>query len=222
MTKQEIWLVLPVFNEAKYIGKVLNKLENITHNIIVVDDGSDDHTADLLKASNLYFLRHQINLGKGAAMKTGADFAFAKLKARAVIFMDGDDQHDPQELKLFFAKLLSGSKVVFGERKMDHQMPLLRIIGNRVASLLVMLLFGAYVPDIPSGFKAISRDVYQKLRWQASGYEVELELAARVAKNKINYSTISINTIYHDLSKGMTLIDALQTIARVFILKLTL
>lgn len=222
MNKSDIYLVVPVFNEAKYLDRVLTKIEKVTKNYIVVDDGSKDDSVKIAKRHTNEVLVHKMNLGKGGALKTGSDYAFKHLGAQAVIFIDSDDQHDPKELQLFFDAFAKGSEVVFGERKMDSKMPLIRIIGNRFASVLVYFFFGSYVPDIPSGFKAISKNAYQKIRWQETGYGVELEIAARVAKYKIPFSVVPISTIYHDLDRGMTLLDAFSICFKLINLKLTI
>lgn len=222
MNKSDIWLVVPVFNEVKYLDKVLTKISKVTKNYVVVDDGSSDKSVEIAKKHTKEVLVHQLNLGKGGALKTGSDYAFKYLNAKAVIFIDSDDQHDPQELKLFYNEFSKGSQVVFGERKMDSKMPLIRVLGNKFASILVNLLFGSYVPDIPSGFKALSKDAYQKIRWQETGYGIELEIAARVAKYQIPFSVVPISTIYHDLDHGMTLLDAFKICFKLLNLKITI
>lgn len=222
MKKSDIWLVVPVFNESKYLDKVLQKISKITNNYVIVDDGSSDQSVEIAKQHTKEVLVHKMNLGKGSALKTGSDYAFKYLDAHAVIFIDSDDQHDPKELKYFYEEFSKGSEVVFGERKMDSKMPLIRIIGNRFASVLVYFFFGSYVPDIPSGFKAISKKAFEKIRWQETGYGVELEIAARVAKYKIPFSVVPISTIYHDMDRGMTLLDAFQICFKLLNLKITI
>jgi hypothetical protein len=94
-------------------------------------------------------------------------------------------------------------------------MPLIRIMLNRLASLVIYFLFGAYVPDIPSGYKAMTKKAYKKLAWDSTDYSVEMELAARTAKYKLPFVAIPIKTIYHDLERGMTIIDTLRMITKI-------
>ena len=156
-------------------------------------------------------------------MKTGADYAFKILQADGVIFMDGDDQHDPVDLAKFYDFfMLRNQGLAFGVRAFDQNMPLYRVLGNRFASVLVNLLFGQYLSDIPSGFKAMSCSVYQKLAWQSSDYGVELEIACKTAKYKILFTEISIKTIYHDLDRGMNLTDAFKMIYKIVLWKINL
>ena len=219
----KIYVVITAYNEAKYLASFLQKLRTQTPNFIVVDDGSADETAKIAQKFTKHLLVHPVNLGKGAAMKTGADYAFKILQADVVIFMDGDDQHDPLDLAKFDNFfMLQKQGLAFGVRAFDQNMPLYRIFGNRFASVLINLLFGQYLSDIPSGFKAMSRAVYQKLRWQSSDYGVELEIACKTAKYKIPFTEIPIKTIYHDLDRGMSMIDAFKMIYKIILWRINL
>lgn len=206
----DIWVVIPGYNEQKYIGKVLAKTKKYTKNIIFVDDGSQDKTAEIAAEYTKHVLSHPINFGKGAAMKTGCEYAFSVLKAKAVIFMDADDQHNPAELHLFVDEFKKGYDVVFGVRQLNKHMPLARRFGNAFHSILIWLLFGDYIADIPSGFKAFTKRAYRRIIWHTTDYAVETEIATRVAKAKIPHKGVIIETIYHDLDRGMTILDILK------------
>ncbi|HSW90193.1 MAG TPA: glycosyltransferase family 2 protein [Patescibacteria group bacterium] len=208
-TRKKIAIVIPGYNEAKYISKVLSKVKHKAVYIVYVDDGSRDKSAQIARRFTSHILIHKTNLGKGAALKTGCDYAFDQLKAHSVIFMDADDQHDAEEIPRF-TRALETYDVVFGERRMGTSMPLLRFIGNKFASILLNFFFGVYIPDIPCGFKAIKKRVYPLLRWNSNGYEVETEIAVRVAKQGIEFGLVDIESIYRDTDKGMTFLDALH------------
>lgn len=213
-SKNNVWIVIPGINEEKYIATVLKKVLKQTKNIIVVDDGSTDSMAKIAKKYTDNVLTHSINLGKGAALKTGCEYAFKKLGAEAVIFLDSDDQHDPDELPLFM-KALETTDAVFGVRSFNEKMPLLRIILNRLASFIILVMFGKYIPDIPSGYKAMNKTAYKRLAWNSADYAVEMEIAARTAKYKVKFQPIPIKTIYHDFDRGMTIIDTVRMITKV-------
>ncbi len=210
----KIFVVIPGYNEQLYLERFLLKVDEFSKNVIFVDDGSSDKSAQIAAKFTSHVLVHEVNLGKGAAMLTGCLYAFRKLDADAVIFMDADDQHDPVHLPEF-AKKLTKDDVVFGVRNMGVNMPLTRFLGNKMASVILNLLFGAYIPDIPSGYKAISRKVFNQLEWKSNGYEVETEIAMKVAKQHIPFGTVEIRSIYHDRDKGLTLIDALHITASI-------
>lgn len=214
INKKNVWVIIPGLNEEKYIATVLKKVLKQTKNIIVIDDGSTDLMAKVAKKYTTHVLSHVVNLGKGAALKTGCEYAFKKLGAGAVIFLDSDDQHDPAELPLFIQSL-EKSDAVFGIRSFNEKMPLSKIFINRLASAVIYFLFGKYIPDIPSGYKAFTRKAYNKISWDSTDYAVEIEIAARTAKYKLSFATIPIKTIYHDLDRGMTILDALSMITKI-------
>lgn len=203
-----IVIVVPAYNESRYIGRFLDQLLPITSKVIVVDDGSSDKTREVVTSRGVQCLTHMVNLGKGAALKTGCDYAFKKMGAEAVIIMDGDDQHAVSDLKLFKRELDRGAQVVLGVRQMDAKMPLMRILGNKGMSILINLLFGHYIADIPSGFKAFTKSAYKQISWHSSSYEVETEIAVRLAKSKLPYVEVPISTVYHDKDYGFNLLDA--------------
>ncbi|EKD80073.1 MAG: dolichol-phosphate mannose synthase [uncultured bacterium] len=202
------YIIVPAYNEEKYIGRFLDKLLVTTKKVIVVDDGSRDQTKKIVQAHGVICLSHLVNLGKGAALKTGCDYAFKKSGADAVIIMDGDNQHEVRDIALFERELNRGAGVVLGVRRLDTKMPPMRILGNKIMSVIIMLFFGRYLTDIPSGFKAMTKSAYNSLRWQSTGYEVETEIAVKIAKNKLIYVEVPISTVYHDKDYGFNLLDA--------------
>jgi glycosyltransferase involved in cell wall biosynthesis len=209
----DTWIVIPAYNEEKYLEIVLKKVSKFTNNIVVIDDGSSDATLKIANRLSTYSLLHQINLGKGAALKTGCDFAFEELRAKNVIIMDADDQHDPIELPKFQAVLMK-HQVILGVRNLQN-MPKFRQLGNKWLTWLVGVVFGVQIPDILSGYKAFTKQAYHQIKWGSSGYGVELEIAISIAKQKLPFETINIKTIYHDYTRGMTLLDALSIIGHV-------
>jgi polyprenyl-phospho-N-acetylgalactosaminyl synthase len=218
----DTWIVIPGYNESKYIASVLKKVTKKTKNIIYVDDGSADNSADIAKKFPIHVLRHEINLGKGAALQTGCDYAFYHMKAKAVIMMDGDDQHDAEEIPLFRKQLEEGNQLVLGARSLFSSMPLVRKLGNGFVSAIVMVLFGRYIPDILSGYKAFTAEVYEKIKWDANDYSVELEIAANISKKRLGFSLVSIETIYHDMDRGMNMLDAMKVLIRIISLRIQL
>lgn len=210
MKKSDICVILPAFNESKYLPSVLKELNKTKFPYVVVDDGSADETSTIAKRYSRHVLRHRINLGKGAALRTGCEYAFTQLHAQAVIFMDSDAQHKTEELETFRQQLSEGNKIVLGVRAFDSSMPLVRIMGNRFSSVMVLLFFGKYIPDIPSGYKALTKSAYTALHLRSSGYNIELEIAVKIAKKRLQFSTVPITTIYHDFERGFQPLDALR------------
>jgi len=221
----KIFVVIPLYNEQRHVVKVLKEIQKYKLPVVVVDDGSVDGSVEKvksLKQNNLTLLEHKVNLGKGAALKTGADYAFGHI-ADAVIFMDADGQHEPNDLNKFIEVLETHKyDAVLGSRNFGYGVPLVRFIGNKIASVLIGFLFGLYVSDIICGFRALTKKAYEKIKWESSGYGVETEMIIRLGKSKLRYHEIPVETLYHDNVKGVTILDALGIFAQVIQWKLTI
>lgn len=216
------WVVIPGYNESKYISAVLKEVRRYTEKIVVVDDGSQDTMAKLASKQTAHVLQHPVNMGKGAALKTGCDYAFFHQQAESVIVMDSDGQHNPSELQLFQAQLTAGNQVVFGVRPREKGMPWIKRLSNALASILIWMLFGKYLPDIPCGYKAFTKKAYKSLRWTSTGYHVEMEIAARVAVSNLKSCGVQVELIYLDPGKGMTIADVLDMLGHVLVWRVTL
>jgi glycosyltransferase involved in cell wall biosynthesis len=202
------YVVVPAFNEQSRIEQVLIALKKITPNIIVVNDGSSDSTSLVANKNKVLTLDHKINMGKGAAMKTGAEAAF-KMGADYVIFLDADGQHDPKDLPKFIKKINDGFDIVFGSRNLSYGVPLIRFLGNKVGAFIISSFFGIYRRDLLCGFMAMTKEAYRKIIWDSLRYGVETEIVAKTGKNRLKYGEIPIETIYIDKYKGVTILDAI-------------
>lgn len=198
--------MVPAYQESAHIGDFLSELTKQAVPIVVVDDGSKDETAKVVNQHDVKLLSHKSNRGKGTAMQTGAQYALDK-GAQAIIFMDGDGQHSPKDLGRFVAALDQGNNIVLGVRHTPIYMSLARRFGNSAASIMIWLFYGVYIPDIPSGFKAMTKSAYTKLAWSAAAYEVELEIGARIAREKLDFVCVPIETIYTAKMQQMQFLD---------------
>jgi glycosyltransferase involved in cell wall biosynthesis len=206
----KIFIVIPVFNEEDHILQVVSDVQRKGLPIVVVNDGSSDRTKfrlDKHKSKLVTVINHKINLGKGAALKTGCDYAFSN-GADAVVLMDSDGQHDPDNIDNFLNKINKGYEVIFGSRNLEMGVPLDRYIGNKVNSVLINILFGIYVSDVLCGFRAITKSAFEKIRWTSLGYAVETEMVLRTKKMNLKYCEVPVSTIYYDRFKGVSILDA--------------
>lgn len=216
MHKRDIWVIVPAFNEAAYLAGVLKALNQQPYSYVVVDDGSADNTSAIARQYTRRIITHQLNLGKGAALKTGCEYALEQ-GAETVIFMDSDAQHSPEQLTSFVKAIEAGSQVVLGARTFGPQMPLIKIITNRLASVFVYLLFGTYIPDIPCGYKAMTKSAFHRLKWTATGYDVELEIAVLLAKKKCKFVTVEVPTVYVDRVRGFQFLDSIKLLSKLVV-----
>ncbi|MBI4452503.1 glycosyltransferase family 2 protein [Candidatus Woesearchaeota archaeon] len=210
MKTNNIWVVIPACNEEKNIFKVIKKARAFADEVLLVDDGSTDKTASLGEKAGATVLRHIINLGKGASLKTGCDFAL-KSGARFIVVLDADAQHDPHDIPRFIEKL-NKYDIVFSYRKLSRKMPLVLRFGNWIISNIVELLYGIRINDTQCGFRAFSRESYKKIRWNAPDYSMESEMIARAGRQRLKYVQIPIQTIYSDRYKGTTVIDGIKIV----------
>lgn len=209
----KIAIVVPVYNEEK---RAVNTVKDIlkvdkTSVVILVDDGSKDNSYKILtnvfgKNKRVVILQHVINLGKGAAMKTGVEKAF-KIGRDTIIFVDSDGQHNPKHL-VEFKKKLKSSNLVFGRRKMGVEMPTVRKWGNILMVKLVKGLFNIQRSDILCGYFAFKKKVYRLIKWDEPRYGVETQIAAKVGKNKLAFKEVNVDTIYIDKYKGLSIFEA--------------
>lgn len=210
MNKDRVWVVIPAYNEGKSIQEVIISTKKYVRNIVVVDDGSKDRTYPLAKQKNVHVLRHVINLGKGATLKTGCDFAIKK-GAEAIVVLDADAQHNPKEIPKFLKKLQSYDLVV-GCRKLNRSMPGVLRFGNWFISTSIKFFYGISIQDTQSGYRAFTKEAYQKIRWKARDYSMESEMIANAGKHKISYTTTSIETLYPNKYKGTTVLDGIKVV----------
>lgn len=204
----KISVVVPAYNEAKRIGLVLDGLKGLRLPVVVVDDGSRDQTFEVASQYPATVLRHRVNLGKGAALKTGCEAAF-RLGSDAVIMMDADGQHKIEDLTKFISILKSGTyDIIFGARELSRGTPLVRRLGNKFASFLISFLFGIYVSDLLCGYRALSKKAYKKINLGSMGYGVETEMVVESGRAGLKHCEVPVETVYYDKFKGVTIIDA--------------
>jgi glycosyltransferase involved in cell wall biosynthesis len=212
-------LVLPAHNEAARLPGVLDTLPRALPGVgavrlLVVDDGSSDATAGLARAGGATVVRHPLNLGKGAALRTGCEAA-CRLGADLLVVMDADGQHPAADLPAILAPLLAGeADLVLGYRRRVGTMPPLMRLGNLALNAALWALFRVGFEDTQCGFRAFSARVYPALRWNAADYAVESEMLVRAARAGLRYTEVPIATIYLDRFKGTQPADGLRILGQ--------
>src|SRR3989338_8025268 len=207
--------IIPAYNEGENIRKVIAESKSYITNIIVVDDGSKDNTCEEAKKEGVVVLHHIINLGKGAALKTGCDYAIES-GAQRIIALDADTQHEPSKIPEFL-KCLESSEVVLGYRQVRKDMPAILKFGNWFISKATKVLYGIDIKDTQCGFRAYTAGAYSKIRWRSCDYSMESEMIANMGKSHLSYSEIPIKTIYADKYKGTTILDGIKIFCNLII-----
>jgi len=201
---KRIALLIPAYNEEKYIRRVIKNCAIYSLKMIIVNDGSFDQTAMVvknLKESKKYplvLLEHDKNKGKGAALETGFKY-IVKKGYQGVITLDADAQHDTKEIKKFL-QMVDKEKpdLIIGSRFQNHQgMPFIRLATNYTTSWIISWLAGQKVEDVQSGFRYISNKVIKNIELKTKHFETEPELILKAAWLNYSIKNIPINTIYH-------------------------
>lgn len=196
---KSVFVVIPAYKAEAHIGEVVAETFRVSGDIdvVVVDDGSDDATAERAEEAGATVVRHEVNQGKWAALEKG--FAeFLKSDRKAVVTLDADGQHSPTELpNLIEVWLKEDADIVVGSRRREvGNMPFIRILTNSVSSGLVSLVAGTTIKDSQSGYRLHTRRVIENVRVKTGGYEAESEILVKAARMGYKVASAPISTIY--------------------------
>ena len=188
-------MAIPAFNEAPRIAPIIESARNLMPDILVVDDGSGDGTYAIAARAGARVLRHEQNRGKGEALKTA--FASAIQGDYDWLFtIDGDGQHDPNDLPGFFP-LLNDYDLILGNRMSDAgRVPIIRRMANRISSAIVSVLSGTTVKDSQTGFRAYRVSLLRSLDLQTHRFDLESEVIIKAARAGFRIGHCKIQTIY--------------------------
>jgi len=216
----KIGILIPAYNESDHIGRLVKDIKLIGLEPTVVDDGSTDSTAEEARSSGADVIRHAQNLGKGAALKKGFRHMLDK-GYDAVLIMDGDGQHSPEEVVKFISL---GDKepnaLVVGDRMGDtKKMPLGRKLTNIFMSFVMSAICGQGIPDSQCGFRLIRKDLLEKIDIKSSRFEVESEILVKASRAGAKIISVPIESIYaREASQINPLRDTYRFVA--FLIKL--
>lgn len=208
--KTKVCILIPAFNEAKMIGKVVGdavktfKKEPYKVSIVVIDDGSHDKTASLAKKAGAIVIDHILNTGAGGATATGLAFA-KKMGFDIAVTMDADGQHHIGDVVAGIKLILKrdSADLIIGSRLINTEgMSFVKIVGNKGLGMITRVLFGVNVSDSQSGLRLFSRHAIENLRWESSGYEFCSEMLWRAKQQKMKVGEYPIRAIYTDYSKA--------------------
>jgi len=212
-------VVIPVFNEELTVGGIVARTRStleqvkLSYEVLVIDDGSVDRSAEISQASGASVLRepHQ---GKGCALR----FGFRRASGDVIITLDADGSHQPEEIPLVLRGVVeSKADFVVGSRffsaDANVQVPNVNRIGNRLFSSLVRLLTSVKITDSQSGFRAIRSSLLRKMRLKSRGYEVESEMLVKALKMGARVTEIPIS--FEQRTTGKSKLDPLRDGARI-------
>lgn len=203
---KDVFIVIPAFNEGPVIDGVIRNVRSVYDNVVVVDDGSSDATADIALAAGAYVLRHPFNMGQGAALQTGLDFAIRQ-NAPYIATFDADGQHDIQDVTRMLALLRqTGADVVLGSRFLGsaHQLPPLRRLVLRAAVAFTALTSGLKLTDTHNGLRLFTLASAKKIKLRQNKMAHASEILDQIAELRLKYAEAPVSIRYTDysLAKG--------------------
>lgn len=222
---RRVCVVIPAYNEATVIGEVVKSAREIflkskkayDIDIVVVNDGSKDETANEAKKGGAIVINHILNSGAGSATLTGLAYA-RQHNYDIAATMDADGQHAPDDVLEGIKSIDQGNAdLLIGSRLIDSRgMSKIKVLGNKGLSLFTYLLFGINVTDSQSGLRIFSRRAVDSLQWKSTGYEFCSEMIWRAKQARMSVGEYPIKAIYTDYSraKGQNNWNAINIVKR--------
>lgn len=214
----DVWLVVPLYNEASVIGDVVRAARQTFPNVVCVDDGSVDGSGAAAEAAGAVVVRHPVNLGQGAALQTGFEYALTDPSMRWVVTFDADGQHQVSDVVEMVRRARDEDlDVVFGSRFLDDRTDAgaLKRVVLRLAVGYTNLTTRTRLTDAHNGLRVISRDVVSRLDITQNRMAHASELVSQIGRLEVRYAESPVHILYTDYSrsKGQSLWNAVNILA---------
>ncbi|MDF2190959.1 glycosyltransferase family 2 protein [Paraflavitalea sp. CAU 1676] len=215
-SNKQVFVVIPVFNDLSVIRHVVQELLSMyEYRIVIVDDGSIIPVNTFLVGLPVYCLRHRVNLGQGAALETGFQYAF-KCGADIVVTFDGDGQHVAEDVRTIVKPLMDGEvEVVLGSRFLEDgvsEVPVVRKMVLRIGRLVNFALGGGLLSDAHNGLRAVSREALEKISITENRMAHASEILFEIKRHRLSYREVPVTVNYTDYSrqKGQSGVDGIK------------
>lgn len=190
-------VVIPAYNESEAIGELVEEIRKQDLDVIVIDDGSQDNTYEIALKHGAVVLRSHENNGKGISLTKGFSYALSK-DFDAIITMDGDGQHLPEDIPFFLRVARYSSNNIFIGNRMfkPKDMPRIRIITNKFMSWLISKITKQKIMDTQCGFRLIKKEALKRLDLKTCKYETESEMLIKASRLGFRIESVPIKSIY--------------------------
>ena len=202
-------VIVPAFNEASVIGGVLAELSALPCAVVVVDDGSADDSGAVCGRYPVHVVRHLCNLGQGAALQTGLEYALSTLDSAYLVTFDADGQHDVGDVESLIRPLISGdADVALGTRLVRSadadRVPARRRLLLRAAVVFTRLTTGMRVTDTHNGLRAFTAAAAGRIRLQQNRMAHASELLSTIHRERLRWCEVPVSVTYteHSSKKG--------------------
>jgi glycosyltransferase involved in cell wall biosynthesis len=211
----DVWIVIPLYNEAPVIGHVIDELKAVFSNVVCIDDGSSDGSGEIAKAHGARVIKHPINLGQGAALQTGISYAREQADAKYIVTFDADGQHRIDDalgmLDLARAKNLG---VVFGSRFLDDRTNpgFAKKVVLKTAVWVTNQTTGMKLTDAHNGLRVLSVEAAKGINLQQDRMAHATEIVVQIGRTKLPWQEFPVEVIYTDYSKakGQSLLNSVN------------
>ncbi|MDQ0308887.1 glycosyltransferase family 2 protein [Kitasatospora herbaricolor] len=213
----DVWLVIPAYNEGQVIADVVEGARKTFPNIVVVDDGSADDSAKHIMTTGAHLVRHPVNLGQGAALQTGLAYALAQPGAQYFATFDADGQHQTADVEKMVALLREGqTDVVLGSRFIEQngQVPWIKRVVLRTAATVSPTARKLKLTDAHNGLRVLNREAASRVRITMNGMAHASEIVSFLAGSDLRVAELPVDILYTDYSraKGQSLINGVNII----------
>jgi glycosyltransferase involved in cell wall biosynthesis len=193
----QVQALIPAFNEAPTIASVVRRVSPFVASVCVVDDGSEDGTAEIARAAGADVVTNHGMRGKGSAIRAGLAHVLSR-DCTHVLFIDGDLQHLPEEAPLLIKEAeRTGADVVLGERRFDRGgMPASRYYANRIGSRALSWFVGLDVQDTQCGYRLFSAQALRKLPLRGRGFDIETEMLVKLRRRDGRIASVPVTAVY--------------------------
>jgi glycosyltransferase involved in cell wall biosynthesis len=214
-------VVIPLFNEAAVIGAVVQGVREVFPQVVCVDDGSSDGSAEAARAAGAVVVQHAVNLGQGAALQTGMAYALRDPDMRYVVTFDADGQHQVSDAVSMVDRLRAGDvDVVFGSRFLDTrtQPSVLKRAVLRAAVVYTNATTSTKLTDAHNGLRAMNRKVVEHLRIRQNRMAHASEIVEQIGTGKFRYAEHPVHILYTDYSraKGQSMLNSVNIVTEMF------
>ncbi|MBI2700444.1 glycosyl transferase [Mycobacterium gordonae] len=218
MDHSDVWIIVPAYNEAVVIGDVVAELRTVFDHVVCVDDGSADDTGELARQAGASLVRHPINLGQGAAIQTGVEYARMQPGARVFATFDADGQHRVKDVVKMIDRLNRGDvDIVIGTRfgqQVANRPPLLKRIVLQTAARLSRRGRRLGLTDTNNGLRVFNKTVADGMNITMSGMSHATEIVMMIAENHWRVAEVPVEVLYteYSKSKGQPLLNGVNII----------
>ena len=217
-----VYIVVAAYNEENNISRAIDDLESYGyHNVVIVDDKSQDRTVEIVKNKNVNLLQHVINRGQGASLQTGHDFALQN-GADIVVDFDGDGQMQAKDIEKLIQPILENqADIVFGSRFLDKKtkIPLIKkYLIHKPARQLNNFLTGISLSDVHCGFRALGKIALERIQLTQDRMSHSTEFVSLTKRLNLKYNEVPVEIIYNEF--GQSFGGGLKILKELFINKI--